>query len=45
MLKDMSMYLEDYLWFGEGRNGGDLGEFNAIFYKKDILNLKDSGQF
>ncbi|MGG7159702.1 endonuclease/exonuclease/phosphatase family protein [Clostridium baratii] len=45
MLKDMSMYLEDYLWFGEGRNGGDLGEFNAIFYKKDILNFKDSGQF
>ncbi len=32
-----------YAYVGEGRNGGNSGEYNPIFYKKDIFNLIDSG--
>lgn len=34
---------DQYAWVGEGRNGGTGGEYNPIFYKKDIFNLIDSG--
>jgi hypothetical protein len=34
---------ELYAYVGEGRNGGNNGEYNPIFYKKDIFNLIDSG--
>ncbi|MEG1002607.1 endonuclease/exonuclease/phosphatase family protein [Clostridium sp.] len=45
MLGDLEEKLTEYSWIGEGREGDNLGEFNSIFYKKDILNLKSSGQF
>lgn len=32
-----------YAYVGEGRNGGTAGEYNPIFYKKDLFNLLDSG--
>lgn len=34
---------DQYAYVGEGRNGGNSGEYNPIFYKKDIFNLIDSG--
>lgn len=32
-----------YNYVGVGRNGGDVGEYSAIFYKKDKFRLIDSG--
>lgn len=32
-----------YNYVGVGRNGGDVGEYSAIFYKKDKFKLIDSG--
>ena len=37
--------LEEYGWCGAGRNGGDKGEYTAIFYRKDKFNLVDSDTF
>ncbi len=34
---------DQYAYVGEGRDGGSGGEYNPIFYKKDIFNLIDSG--
>ncbi len=34
---------ETYAIVGEGRDGGTKGEYNPIFYKKDVFNLIDSG--
>ena len=34
---------DQYAFVGEGRNGGASGEYNPIFYKKDVFNLIDSG--
>lgn len=34
---------DQYAYVGEGRNGGNSGEYNPIFYKKDLFNLIDSG--
>lgn len=34
---------DQYAYVGEGRNGGSSGEYNPIFYKKDLFNLLDSG--
>ncbi len=34
-----------YAYVGEGRNGGDKGEYSAVFYLKDKYNLIDSGTF
>ena len=34
---------DQYAWVGEGRNGGNSGEYNPIFYKKEIFNLIESG--
>ena len=34
---------DQYAWVGEGRNGGTGGEYNPIFYKKEVFNLIDSG--
>lgn len=34
---------DQYAWVGEGRNGGASGEYNPIFYKKEVFNLIDSG--
>ena len=32
-----------YGYVGEGRNGGDSGEYNPVFYNKSKFNLKESG--
>ncbi len=32
-----------YVCVGEGRDGGNFGEYNAIFYAKDKFNLIESG--
>ncbi len=34
-----------YAYVGEGRNGGDKGEYSAVFYLKDKYKLIDSGTF
>ena len=34
---------DQYAFVGEGRNGGNSGEYNPIFYKKEVFNLIDSG--
>ena len=34
---------DQYDWVGEGRNGGNSGEYNPIFYKKEVFKLIDSG--
>ena len=34
-LLDLATDLPDYDWIGTGRDGGDNGEFMAIFYKRD----------
>lgn len=34
---------DQYACVGEGRDGGTSGEYNPIFYKKEIFNLIDSG--
>lgn len=34
---------DQYAFVGEGRDGGSKGEYNPIFYKKDVFNLLDSG--
>ncbi len=34
---------DQYAYVGEGRDGGSKGEYNPIFYKKDLFNLIDSG--
>jgi endonuclease/exonuclease/phosphatase family metal-dependent hydrolase len=34
---------DQYAYVGEGRNGGNSGEYNPIFYKKELFNLIDSG--
>jgi endonuclease/exonuclease/phosphatase family metal-dependent hydrolase len=45
MLTDLDERLYGYHWFGQGRDGGDNGEFSAIFYKKDVVSLIEEGQF
>jgi len=37
--------LPDYVWFGEGRQGGDQDEHMGVFYRKDRLKVRDSGNF
>lgn len=48
-LHHMICYLRDalpaYNMIGEGRDGGKSGEYNAVFYKRDVLTLKNQGQF
>src|SRR4051812_28967639 len=34
-LKDIEQDLKDYAWVGLGRDGGSMGEFMAVFYRKD----------
>jgi len=45
MLTELNEYLDDYEWVGEGREGGQLGEYSAIFYKKSKLKVVEQGQF
>lgn len=43
MTKLRSSFREEYDSVGFGRDGGNQGEYNAIFYKKDVFDLIDSG--
>lgn len=45
MLSDIEVRLGSYQYLGQGREVGNKGEFSAIFYKKDILNVVNQGQF
>lgn len=36
---------DKYAWVGEGRDGGDKGEYSAVFYLKDKYNVSESGTF
>lgn len=45
MLAYLRTSLSTYRMIGEGRDGGEEGEYNAIFYKKEVLALKQHGQF
>lgn len=37
--------LPQYAWFGEGRRGGDQDEHMGVFYRKDRLRVRESGNF
>lgn len=37
--------LPEYTWFGIDRFGGHNDEHMGVFYRKDVLRLKDSGNF
>lgn len=45
MLSSLSEQLPDYAWIGHGRLGDHEDEHCAIFYRKDAVQLQDSGQF
>ncbi|MBN8541023.1 MAG: endonuclease/exonuclease/phosphatase family protein [Deltaproteobacteria bacterium] len=46
MIDDLNHLLPEFSWVGVGRDdGADGGEFNAIFYRRDRLSLKQSGTF
>lgn len=44
-VEDLAAELPDYTWFGLGREGGNLGEHNVIFYRKDRLQLQRAATF
>ena len=45
-LLDLKKRLDGYDYIGVGRDDGkEMGEYAAIFYKKDQLRLLDSGNF
>lgn len=37
--------LPQYAWFGEGRRGGEGDEHMGVFYRKDRLRVRESGNF
>ena len=41
----ISKQLEDYNMIGEGRDGGDNGEYSAIYYKSEKLRLEKAETF
>ncbi|MGG1636138.1 endonuclease/exonuclease/phosphatase family protein [Paenibacillus sp. FSL K6-3182] len=45
MLESLNALLPEYEWIGEGRLGGEEGEFCAIFFQKDRLKPVESGTF
>lgn len=45
MLMDLESLLPDYAWIGEGREGGNKGEYSAILYKKSRWSVGDAGHF
>lgn len=45
MLTELEAWLPEYAWVGEGREGGNQGEFNAILYKKEKWDAKDIVHF
>lgn len=44
-LNDLKALLPEYDEVGVGRKGGENGEFNAVFYRKDRFELLDWGVF
>ncbi len=44
-LRKAESMLPEYGWVGEGRGGGEEGEFTAIFYRKDKLRVLNWGTF
>ena len=44
-LRYLDRALEDYDYVGIGREGGDNGEFSALFYNDRKLRVEDSGTF
>lgn len=38
-----NVFGDEYACVGEGRNGGNKGEYSAVFYRKDRFELLDSG--
>lgn len=44
-LKDIATDLPDYEWIGTGRDGGNKGEFMAIFYRRDRFVALSTNHF
>lgn len=44
-LKDIAADLPDYEWIGTGRDGGNKGEFMAIFYRRDRFVALSTNHF
>lgn len=44
-VEDLASSLPGYAWFGLGREGGDRGEYNPVFYRQDRLELRRSATF
>ncbi|WP_198661754.1 endonuclease/exonuclease/phosphatase family protein [Lewinella sp. IMCC34183] len=44
-LRYLRRNLDGYDYVGEGRDGGDDGEYSALFYNEDRLRVEDSGTF
>lgn len=45
-IDDLERLLPDYAWIGVGRNdGADDGEFTPIFYRRDRIDVSESGTF
>jgi len=42
---DIVERLPQFVWFGEGRRGGDEDEHMGVFYRKDRLRIRESGNF
>lgn len=45
MILDLQEKLTDFNWVGEGRRGGMNDELSAVFYKKDMFQIIESGTF
>ncbi|EES74408.1 endonuclease/exonuclease/phosphatase family protein [Paenibacillus sp. MB22_1] len=45
MLTDLEPLLPEYAWIGEGREGGNKGEYAAILYKKKNWTVGKAGHF
>lgn len=45
MIKDMEKLLPEYNWIGQGRYGGEQGEYCAVFFRKDRFTWIDKGTF
>ena len=41
----LSNQLKDYNYIGEGRNGGNSGEYSAIYFKSEKISLKEKETF
>jgi endonuclease/exonuclease/phosphatase family metal-dependent hydrolase len=44
-LRDLQEDLPAYAWIGEGRDGGDRGEYMAIFYRRDRFDALEHEHF